>query len=70
MTVLTVLGSGAAVPAARRAPPGCLITAEDGAAYLDDPGPGATNYSESYDRWHYYERPRSIDLGVRIFFCP
>jgi len=34
----------------------------------DDPGPGATNYSESYDRWHYYERPRSIDLGVRIFF--
>ena len=41
MTVLTVLGSGAAVPAARRAPPGCLITAEDGAAYLDDPGPGA-----------------------------
>ena len=34
----------------------------------DDPGPGATSYSENYDRWHYYSRPRSIDIGIRIFF--
>lgn len=34
----------------------------------DDPGPGATSYSENYDRWHYYQRPRSIDVGIRIFF--
>ena len=34
----------------------------------DDPGPGATAYSENYDRWHYYSRPRSIDVGIRIFF--
>ena len=34
----------------------------------DDPGPGSTSYSENYDRWHYYSRPRSIDLGLRIFF--
>jgi hypothetical protein len=34
----------------------------------DDPGPGATSYSENYDRWHYYSRPRSINLGLRIYF--
>jgi len=41
MTSLTVLGSGAAVPAARRAPPGYLITTDDRSAFLVDPGPGA-----------------------------
>jgi hypothetical protein len=34
----------------------------------DDPGPGATSYSENYDRSWYFERPRSIDVGIRIFF--
>jgi outer membrane receptor protein involved in Fe transport len=34
----------------------------------DDPGPGATHYSDSYDRWHYFGTPRLIDLGLRIHF--
>ncbi|MFO7767970.1 MAG: TonB-dependent receptor [bacterium] len=34
----------------------------------DDPGPGATGYTDSYDRWHYYGTPRTINLGLRIFF--
>jgi len=33
-----------------------------------DPGPGATSYSESYDRSWYFSRPRSIDIGIRVFF--
>jgi outer membrane receptor protein involved in Fe transport len=33
-----------------------------------DPGPGATSYSENYDRSWYFDRPRSIDIGIRIFF--
>lgn len=45
MTVLTVLGSGAAVPNARRAPPGALITTDDRGVYLVDPGPGALHRS-------------------------
>lgn len=34
----------------------------------DDPGPEATNYSDNYDRFHYYGTPRRINLGLRIFF--
>jgi len=45
MTTLTVLGSGAAVPAARRAPPGVLITTGSGDSFLVDPGPGALHRS-------------------------
>ncbi|MFC1559327.1 TonB-dependent receptor plug domain-containing protein, partial [Gemmatimonadota bacterium] len=34
----------------------------------DDPGPGATDYSDIYDASEFYEQPRSIDIGIRIFF--
>ena len=34
----------------------------------EDPGAGATSYSDSYDRWHHYATPRFIDLGLRISF--
>jgi outer membrane receptor protein involved in Fe transport len=34
----------------------------------DDPGPDATGYSDSYDRWHYYGTPRRVNLGLRVFF--
>jgi len=34
----------------------------------DDPGPDATNYSDNYDRFHYYGTPRRINVGLRIFF--
>jgi len=34
----------------------------------DDPGPDATDYSDSYDRFHYYGSPRRINLGLRIYF--
>ncbi len=34
----------------------------------NDPGPGATGYSDSYDNSHYYGTPRTIDLGLRISF--
>ena len=37
----------------------------------DDPGPdyvGTGYYSDSYDRWHYYSDPRSINLGIRVYF--
>lgn len=34
----------------------------------DDPGPDATGYSDSYDRFHYYGSPRRINLGLRIYF--
>ena len=34
----------------------------------DDPGPDATSYSDNYDRWHYYGTPRTINLGLRVYF--
>jgi outer membrane receptor protein involved in Fe transport len=34
----------------------------------DDPGPDATSYSDNYDRFHYYSAPRSINLGLRLYF--
>jgi outer membrane receptor protein involved in Fe transport len=34
----------------------------------DDPGPGATSYTDTYDVWHYYGTPRTINVGLRIFF--
>ncbi len=33
-----------------------------------DPGPGATAYSENYDRSHYFGSPRLIDIGFRVRF--
>lgn len=41
MTTLTVLGSGTAVPTARRSPPGLLLQRPGGDSFLIDPGPGA-----------------------------
>jgi outer membrane receptor protein involved in Fe transport len=34
----------------------------------DDPGPGSTGYSDSYDRFDYYGTPRLINLGLRFYF--
>jgi len=34
----------------------------------DDPGPGATSYSENYDRSHYFGPRRAIDIGLRVRF--
>ena len=34
----------------------------------DDPGPGSTSYTDNYDTWHYYGTPRTINVGLRIFF--
>ena len=34
----------------------------------DDPGPDATSYSDNYDRFYYYGTPRTINVGLRIFF--
>ncbi len=34
----------------------------------DDPGPGATSYTDNYDVWHYYGTPRTINIGLRVFF--
>ena len=34
----------------------------------DDPGPDASGYSDSYDRFYYYSPPRRIDLGIMVRF--
>jgi len=34
----------------------------------DDPGPGATSYSENYDRSHFYGTRRAIDIGIQVRF--
>ncbi len=34
----------------------------------DDPGQGATIWSDHYDRSWYYGSPRTINLGMRVFF--
>jgi hypothetical protein len=34
----------------------------------DDPGPGITYYSDYYDRTYYYGTPRTINLGLRLYF--
>ena len=34
----------------------------------DDPGPGATSYSENYDRSHFFGPRRSIDIGIQVRF--
>lgn len=34
----------------------------------EDPGPDEMGYSDLYDRFSYYDTPRQIDVGIRIFF--
>jgi hypothetical protein len=34
----------------------------------DDPGPGVTGYSDNYDRSYYYGTPRTINVGLRLYF--
>ena len=34
----------------------------------DDPGPGASSWSDNYDHSHYYGTPRTIRLGLRMYF--
>ena len=33
-----------------------------------DPGPDATSYTDNYDDFHRYSRPRSINMGLRFYF--
>jgi len=34
----------------------------------DDPGPGITYYSDYYDRSYYYGTPRTVNVGLRVYF--
>jgi len=34
----------------------------------NDPGPSATGYTDQYEAWHNYGTPRTISVGLRIFF--
>jgi len=34
----------------------------------DDPGPGTTSWSDNYDHSHYYGTPRTINIGLRVYF--
>ena len=34
----------------------------------DDPGPGAAAFSDEYDRSWYWDTPRVINLGLRLYF--
>ncbi len=34
----------------------------------DDPGPGTTSWSDNYDRSYYYGTPRTVRLGLRVYF--
>ncbi len=34
----------------------------------DDPGQGATTWSDHYDRSWYYGPPRTVNLGIRVFY--
>jgi outer membrane receptor protein involved in Fe transport len=34
----------------------------------DDPGPGESGYSDNYDLSYYYGTPRTINVGLRLYF--